>query len=356
LLPTQGNHDCRSIFPSILIYLIYTPTIIIYIHTNTTQKNRLPRRYSDRHRDASAPIVGSSGSTPLHFAAANGHTSVVRTLLLHGAHADRADKHGVTPEMLARENGMETTADALREAVNKDRDLRERSGSGSGSGDEGISGSGGGKDKKPCGTAGALECLETSVRKRLHVKQSIDHALNTFKGHSHSDPHTHMLGLGGDTNSNMKKQPSPSEPASSLGEYTFYAAPKPDEEGSKEEDNSLSSSRRPSLPHIYNDLPLPPLPSPSTRTTRRPRSAGQDASSPTTEPSSAPRAPPRKLGSKYSLLNLFRKAGDNSPESPYVHSSWSFSTPPSASPSHTPIYMPLHPHLVWYWVYRLWAW
>ncbi|KAI8975852.1 ankyrin repeat-containing domain protein, partial [Trametes punicea] len=35
---------------------------------------RLPRKYSsDRHRDASAPIVGTSGATPLHFAAANGH-------------------------------------------------------------------------------------------------------------------------------------------------------------------------------------------------------------------------------------------------------------------------------------------
>ncbi|KIM76535.1 hypothetical protein PILCRDRAFT_28986, partial [Piloderma croceum F 1598] len=37
--------------------------------------SRLPRRYSDRHRDSSAPIVGSSGSTLLHFAAANGHTN-----------------------------------------------------------------------------------------------------------------------------------------------------------------------------------------------------------------------------------------------------------------------------------------
>ncbi|EGN99585.1 hypothetical protein SERLA73DRAFT_52075, partial [Serpula lacrymans var. lacrymans S7.3] len=34
---------------------------------------RLPRRYSDRNRDTAAPIVGTSGSTPLHFAAANGH-------------------------------------------------------------------------------------------------------------------------------------------------------------------------------------------------------------------------------------------------------------------------------------------
>ncbi|KAF8909899.1 hypothetical protein CPB85DRAFT_1198268, partial [Mucidula mucida] len=37
---------------------------------------RLPRRYSnEKNRDASAPIVGTSGSTPLHFAAANGNTN-----------------------------------------------------------------------------------------------------------------------------------------------------------------------------------------------------------------------------------------------------------------------------------------
>ncbi|KAI0046892.1 hypothetical protein FA95DRAFT_1459177, partial [Auriscalpium vulgare] len=34
---------------------------------------RLPRRYSSNPRTGSAPIVGTSGSAPLHFAAANGH-------------------------------------------------------------------------------------------------------------------------------------------------------------------------------------------------------------------------------------------------------------------------------------------
>jgi len=67
--------------------------------------SRLSRRYSDRHSDASTPIVGSSGSTLLHFAAANGHTNVFMTLLLHSAHADQADKHGVTPRCSRERTG-----------------------------------------------------------------------------------------------------------------------------------------------------------------------------------------------------------------------------------------------------------
>ncbi|KAG1819465.1 hypothetical protein DFJ58DRAFT_720207 [Suillus subalutaceus] len=38
--------------------------------------SRLPRRSSDCSRDPAAPIVGTSGATPLHFTAANDHTSI----------------------------------------------------------------------------------------------------------------------------------------------------------------------------------------------------------------------------------------------------------------------------------------
>lgn len=61
---------------------------------------KTPPRYSDQHGDT---IVRSSGSTPLHFAAASGHMDVVRTLFLHG----------VTSEMLARDNGMDEAAEML---------------------------------------------------------------------------------------------------------------------------------------------------------------------------------------------------------------------------------------------------
>jgi hypothetical protein len=65
--------------------------------------------------------------------------------------------------MLARENGKEGTAEVLKERlVNKDRDLRERTrdvGSGSGSGTE-----------RKSRSAGALDSLENTIRKRLHIK------------------------------------------------------------------------------------------------------------------------------------------------------------------------------------------
>jgi hypothetical protein len=140
------------------------------------------------------------------------------------------------------------------------------------------------------------------------------------------------------------------EPASPLGEDTVYtSASKPDKQGSKDGDDSLSSSRRHSLPYIYNELPLLPPLSPSTTTrTRRPHSADQDtspASTTATKPSSSFPCAPHKLSSKYSLLNLFRKAGDNTPESsPYVHSLSSFSTPLFMSPSPAPGPAPLPPH------------
>jgi hypothetical protein len=116
------------------------------------------------------------------------------------------------------------------------------------------------------------------------VKQSIDHALNTLKSHAHSDSHPHTL-----AHTPSKRHSSPGESASPFREYTFYPTPDVDA-------NDNSSSRRPSLPHIYDDLTVPPR-------SKRPRSARQDA-----EPE-PPRAPSvqRKLGSKYSLLNLFAK-------------------------------------------------
>lgn len=282
--------------PSVFQFLtniLAHPISLLFVIALRPIYHRLPRRYSDRNRDNSAPIVGSSGSTPLHFAAANGHTDVVRTLLLHGAHADRPDKHGVTPEMLARESGMDDTAELLKEwLLNKDKDLRERGGL-----EDEVTSL---KERRPS-PCNAFDAIENSVRKRLHVKRSIDRALNTLKPSSHSlsdsysnaasDMHPRRLAL-------MGRPPSPS------GEHTFLA----DTLGANEE----AFSHRPS-PLQEHDAQI------------------------FTSSSS------RKLGSKYSLRNLFKKAGDapgpNSSDSPYSLSS--AASTPSASPSPVPATVPL---------------
>ncbi|THH14465.1 hypothetical protein EW146_g5868 [Bondarzewia mesenterica] len=243
----------------------------------------LPRKYSsEKSRITSAPIVGSSGSTPLHFAAANGHTAVVLTLLQHGARADRADKHGVTPEMVARQNGWIGCADAILNWIaNKDRDLRER---------ETLLGSipldepdvdprtGGERH----GSFSACDSSEfTSMRKRLHVKHSIDNAMNLFKTSGHATPSsTH----------------EPSSPAmDALGQES---------PGTPDSYDSPLPPRRPSLSHATEDTislhsRRSPFSSNVSSKARRPSSAGTGAES--------SRGGPRKLGSKYSLLHLFKK-------------------------------------------------
>lgn len=75
----------------------------------------------------------------------------------------------------------------LREWVtNLDMELREREAANEEEGKE---------ERSSVSSPGALDGLETSARKRLHVKQSIDHALNllSLKSHFHSDAQVYAL-------------------------------------------------------------------------------------------------------------------------------------------------------------------
>ncbi|KAJ7647541.1 hypothetical protein FB45DRAFT_734224 [Roridomyces roridus] len=259
---------------------------------------RLPRRYSnDKNRDTSAPIVGTTGSTPLHFAAANGNTSIVTALLLRGAHADRPDKHGVTPEMLARQNGWDECAEVLKTWVlNKDRDLRERQPPQDVQEATGLP-LGRFTSRDRAGSAGEGE---GSTRRRIHMKRSMDTALSMLKGSSEA--------LKPPPTSNLASMTPPASPIRPFGEYTFYSndsSPSPIDPG----------SRRPSLPHIT--YPAPPSvhrkTSLATRANpRRPRSAGTDAEGEDAQ-SSARSGTSRKLASKYSLLNMFKKGAEGVP-------------------------------------------
>ncbi|KAG0085643.1 hypothetical protein BGZ92_008843, partial [Podila epicladia] len=59
---------------------------------------RLPRKYSS---EKGVQTVGTTGSTPLHFAAANGCLAIVEILLRHGAIVDVIDKYGSSPLSVA---------------------------------------------------------------------------------------------------------------------------------------------------------------------------------------------------------------------------------------------------------------
>ncbi|KAG1742106.1 hypothetical protein EDB19DRAFT_1702019 [Suillus lakei] len=245
--------------------------------------SRLPRRYSDRSRDSAAPIVGTSGATPLHFAAANGNASVVRTLLIHGAHPNRPDKHGITPEIIARQNGWIECADILASEI-----LARARG-------DNTPDSDGHSSRERSHTC--VEHVESSLRKKLHFKRSIDHALTALKSASATpdiDQKPPFVRSGSSEQDVLQPQDSP------------------------------SSGRRPSLPHIYDELPQrPPLP----KTSRRPRSAGTGAEA----------TPPRKLNSKLSLLSLFKKSNvDASSSSVTSVSEPSINSPPSSSPVPVP--------------------
>ena len=243
--------------------------------------------------------MGTSGSTPLHFAAANGNSDVVTLLLLHGAHADRADKHGITPEMLAQQNGWMECAKVLKDWIlNKDQDLRDREGY------DARPGSPHPQDQQPSRYADTASCSFSS-RSRLHVKQSIDTALNKLK---YTDSHSKTA-----QSSLSSTPPSPSHRP--LGEYSFYPV---DPSTSLPIDPTV---RRPSLPHVLqvhsNEHTRDPNSSLSVSLSessyqRRPRSAGTGSDqTPGQEVTLLPYGRGgygRKLGSKYSLLNIFKKA------------------------------------------------
>jgi hypothetical protein len=163
--------------------------------------------------------------------------------------------------------------------------------------------------------------VPASTRKRLHMKHSIDTALNRFKTSS-SDTKA-QLPSSSTNNLGMTSTPpsSPSKP-----EYSFYPVP-PSEDGlhSPMEGGKL---RRPSLPQILQSSTMPvrvrktstptinPSPSP-----QRPRSAGNGAENQEQEhetPYAALGRPGggRRLASKYSLMNIFKKAQPSEPGQP----------------------------------------
>ena len=193
-------------------------------------------------------------------------------LLQHGAHPDRADKHGVTPEALARESSHDNCAETVRKWIEqKDQDLKNRA--------------------EYLYDGPSSSTTDSSSRKHLHVKRSIDNALSLFRTHS-STPLILTPPPGHSPNTSPSNSP--------VNEYNLSLDP------STTGDDDHQKPRRPSLPLQYSN---PPPPKPSTGTSlRRPRSAGNGAEGRTEGPTQQQRnLGAGRTSSKYSLRNLLRK-------------------------------------------------
>jgi len=174
--------------------------------------------------------------------------------------------------------------------LNKDKDLRERP-----SDSRGLA-IGSPERLGSFGTEASEPSL--SMRRRIQMKHSIDTALNRLRSTS-VDP---------------KQQSTSSTPPSSpfKSEYTFYPVPNPDDERL----GPLGGgARRPSLPQILypstSRIRMSSSPNSNENTsTRRPRSAGTGNEREDLEMNTSLGRPSvgRRLGSKYSLLNIFKRA------------------------------------------------
>ncbi|KAG0197456.1 hypothetical protein BGX28_009064 [Mortierella sp. GBA30] len=88
--------------------------VVLYLIERGADVNatRLPRKYSN---EKGVQTVGTTGSTPLHFAAANGCLTVVDILLRHGAIVDMTDKYGSSPLSVAAARNHPEVASLLRQ-------------------------------------------------------------------------------------------------------------------------------------------------------------------------------------------------------------------------------------------------
>jgi len=271
--------------------------------------------------------------------------------------------------------------------VNKDRDLRERE-ERRAAGDEMVGGSvavNGYPSNERIGSLVAEGEGSGSTRKRIQMKRSIDTALNMLIASSTGLSDAYLKPLSSSSNNlTISSSTPPASPTKPFGEYSFYPV-SPSDDGRYDHDTPRRTpidpgARRPSLPHIMAPPPSPVSVSSSSRnrktsistnssvpSPRRPRSAGAGAEREQIYPPFGRGGAGRKLGSKYSLLGLFKKGqvaevganvGSNGqspePTTPIIHqvsasvslpgvTSASASTsnlPLSSSPQHTALVPP----------------
>jgi hypothetical protein len=270
----------------------HVPVPPILVPDTLIMSLRLPRKHSsDKSKHPSDILVGATGSTPLHFAAANGHAAIVRILLASGANPEKVDKDGLTPEEIASSIGQDDVVAVLRawEAMRwangrvKSPTKNDSSSIASGSSNATIRG-----DRGEISPTASTFSVSSRSRK-VHAKRSVEKLDSVFYRRAPPPP---------------EKPPIPQSLLPLWTPVQEVPAPHPIPE---------ITHRRPSLPSALDQaLPTSKPSSSSSHPSRRPRSAGQgqEESTPSTPPAGI-----RKLGSKYSLLNLFKKSNDSAPSS-----------------------------------------
>ena len=225
------------------------------------------------------PSLAPLGSTPLHFAAANGHAPIVKILLLQGADPLKADKYGTRPEALSIEFGHDEVTGLIREWIAEHPPM-----------DPSVDGA-------PAGPP------SPSRSRRLQVKRSLENLL-TRKTHGMTPAYSSTTVPHSTSTLNIDITTNNATPASSSTET--FAGPT----------LAPSGSRRPSLPQIFERAPVDPAVSPSKKSSPfRPRSAGATEALEGTNPQRAGTLPTltslKNKGSKMSLRNIFKRSGDN---------------------------------------------
>ncbi|GAA5959741.1 hypothetical protein JCM3765_000087 [Sporobolomyces pararoseus] len=219
---------------------------------------RLPRRYTNERSKTSGLAAGTQGSTPLHFAAANGHVSIIKLLLSYGANPRAAEKHGLTPETIALEQGYVEAADLLRSWQPVYPERAERSGGGS---DDAAS-------------IRSKTSLHSLTKKRLQAQRSFDAIATKISQHA---AHPHLPGLHSSASlasltslAASSISPNASSSQISLGAATGPSSsssvtpvPTPNRRSSLSHPSlglakeSTSNTRRPSLPSVWEKAAHP---------------------------------------------------------------------------------------------------
>ncbi|KAM0790860.1 hypothetical protein ACM66B_004701 [Microbotryomycetes sp. NB124-2] len=179
---------------------------------------RLSRRYSHDRSRSSGMAAGTTGSTALHFAAANGHADVVSILLEFGADPSAEEKYGLTPEMVATQRGHFEAASLLRQAQIEQAD-------------------------RAAASAASGSVVKSLAKKRIHPQRSFDALAVKLQQHA-SQPHL-------PSSLHMTSSSSLNSQATLAGASVVRRLSAPNHV------KDLNAPRRPSLPSVFEKAAHP---------------------------------------------------------------------------------------------------